>query len=146
MTRPDAPLVVNDRLAIPAEELTWRFETSSGPGGQHANRAASRAELTFDVASSPSLTAGERALILERLGGRARRGVLTVVAGESRSQWRNRVTARRRMAEILAEALLPGPLPRRPTRPSRAARLRRLGAKRARSEIKRLRRPPSPHD
>ena len=142
----EAPLVVTDRLAIPAVELSWRFGPSGGPGGQHANKAASRAELSFDVASSPTLPPETRDRILERLGGRAPRGILTVSVDESRSQWRNRVLARRRLAEILADALRPDPLVRRPTRPSRAVRLRRLRVKRARSETKRLRRRPTADD
>jgi len=142
----EPPLVVTDRLAIPAAELTWRFGTSGGPGGQHANKASSRAELSFDVAGSPTLSAEMRDRILDRLGGRAPRGVLTVSVDDSRSQWRNRILARRRMAEVLADALRPDPAPRRPTLPSRAARLRRLERKRARAETKRLRRKPGPGD
>jgi ribosome-associated protein len=139
----EAPLVVTDRLAIPPAELTWRFGPSGGPGGQHANKAASRAELSFDVASSRTLPPELRDRILQRLGGRAPRGVLTVSVEESRSQWRNRMLARRRLAEMLADALRPDPAVRQPTRPSRAVRLRRLGAKRARGETKRLRRKPT---
>lgn len=142
----EAPLVVTDRLAIPAFELTWRFGPSGGPGGQHANKASSRAELSFDVASSRALPQEIRDRILERLGGRAPRGVLTVSVEESRSQWRNRVLARRRLAELLADALRPDPAARRPTRPARAVRLRRLRAKRARGETKRLRRQPTADD
>jgi len=36
-------LRVTDDLLIPGDELVWRFSPSGGPGGQHANRAASRA-------------------------------------------------------------------------------------------------------
>jgi ribosome-associated protein len=142
----EAPLVATDRLVIPVAELSWRFDTSGGPGGQHANKAASRAELSFDVAASPSLAPDVRDRILGRLGGRAPGGVLTVSVDESRSQWRNRILARRRMAQILADALAPEPAPRRRTRPSSAARLRRLSAKRARAETKRLRRRPGIED
>jgi ribosome-associated protein len=142
----DAPLVVTDRLAIPAAELSWRFDTSGGPGGQHANRAASRAELSFDIAASPSLPDDARDRILGRLGRRAPRGILTVSVDESRSQWRNRILARRRMARVLADALAPEPAARRRTGPSRAARRRRLAAKRARSDTKRLRRRPGVED
>jgi ribosome-associated protein len=71
--------------------------------------------------------------------------VVTVIADESRSQWRNRVVARRRLAGLLAEALRPR-RPRVATAPSRGARRRRLASKRARGELKRLRRPPDPDD
>jgi ribosome-associated protein len=100
-------------------------------------------ELSFDVAASPAVPEDLRAVLLERLGARLTAGVLSLVVSESRSQWRNRQIARRRLAAVLAEALRPR-RSRRPTRPSRAARLRRLAEKRHRSEAKRRRRPPAP--
>jgi len=139
----DEPLAVAPGLIIPAEELQWRFDPSGGPGGQHANKAATRVELSFDVAASPAVPEDLRAVLLERLGARLTAGVLSLVVSESRSQWRNRQIARRRLATVLAEALHPR-RSRRPTRPSRAARLRRLAEKRHRSEAKHRRRPPAP--
>lgn len=142
MCSAEIDLVVSERFRIPADELSWSFGPSGGPGGQHANRSNTRAELRFDLARSDVFPADLRQRILERIGGRAPGGVVTVVADESRSQWRNRTIARRRMAELLAEALRQ-PATRRPTRPTRASQRRRLERKRARSELKRLRRRPS---
>jgi len=139
----DEPLRVTPGLVIPAEELQWRFDTSGGPGGQHANRSATRVELAFDVAASPAVPEPLRAILLERLGTRISGGVLRLVVNESRSQWRNRQIARRRLADLLSEALRPRRR-RRPTRPSAAARLRRLADKQRRGEIKRHRRAPGP--
>ncbi len=104
----DAPLSAG-RITIPAAELTWRFDTSGGPGGQHANRSATRVELSWDLANSPSVPDDLRSRILKRLGHRAADGVVRVASGESRSQWRNRAIARSRLAEILEEALAPAP-------------------------------------
>lgn len=126
---------------IPAAELVWRFDTSGGPGGQHANKSATRVEVRYDLARSDVFGPEMRHDMLERLGSRARDGVVAVIVDESRSQYRNRVTARRRLAEVLAESMRTPPA-RRPTRPSRAARRRRSEAKRRRSETKRLRRRP----
>ncbi len=136
-------LELRDGTLIPAAELTWRFDPSGGPGGQHANRAATRAEVSFDVSASTAFEPGRRQDMLERLGRRAAGGVVTVASDASRSQWRNRRLALRRLAELLEESMV-APTPRRPTRPSRSARRRRLADKRARSETKRLRRPPEP--
>jgi ribosome-associated protein len=144
VSRPDQPLVAGSAV-VPADELRWRFGPSGGPGGQHANRAASRAELSIDVSGSPSLPDDLKERLLARLGSRAPGGVVTVTADESRSQWRNRVIARRRMAELLAGALRE-PRRRIATRPSAAARRRRLRSKRHRAEVKRLRRPPGADD
>ena len=134
-------LRVGDLFTIPAAELEWRFSASGGPGGQHANRSATRAELIFDVAGSDAVPGGLRDRLLERLESRLADGVITITADESRSQWRNRQAVRRRLAELLEEAARP-PRPRRPTRVPRAAKERRLGEKRRRSETKEMRKPP----
>ena len=129
-------LRVNRSLRIPLEELEWRFTTASGPGGQHANRAHTRVEVSFDVAASPSLGPRQRARLLERLGP-----VVRSAADEERSQARNRVLAQQRLARRL-EAALRVPRPRRPTKPTEAAKRRRVETKRRHGEQKRLRRPP----
>src|SRR5271165_7292379 len=81
--RPDARrdvLRVTRGLVIPLDELAWRFTTSGGPGGQHANKTSTRAEVRFDVESSPSLGPRQRSRLLERLGP-----TLRVASGEERS-------------------------------------------------------------
>ena len=127
---------------IPAAELRWDFGPSSGPGGQHANRAHTRAALTFSVADSTAFTDEQKRRIQRRLGARLRSGSVRVAAEDHRSQWRNRQAARERLRALLDEALAPDPPPRRPVRPGSAARRKRLEDKRKRSETKRLRRPP----
>lgn len=122
---------------IPLAELEWSFGPSGGPGGQHANRAHTRAEVRFDIAGSPSLGPIQRARLLDRIGPVAR-----VAADDERSQLRNRELALDRLRSKLAAALHVDPA-RRPTRPSKAATQRRLDEKRKRSETKRARRPGS---
>lgn len=136
-------LRITDDISIPAAELEWRFVTSGGPGGQHANRSATRAELIFDLGSSRAFSDDVKHRMLDALRGETVDGVLTVGEGSSRSQWRNRQKARARLAEMLRAAMRPKPS-RKPTKPSRAAKRRRLRDKRRRSEKKRLRRPPEP--
>lgn len=134
MDEPDDGIRVNRRLVIPERELEWRFASSGGPGGQHANTANTRVELVFDIESSPSLGERDRERLLAELGPRLR-----VVSSEGRSQHRNRQAARRRLAERLAEVLTPRRV-RRPTRPSRGSVERRIQAKKQRSDRKRQRR------
>lgn len=129
----DEDLVVSRSLTVPADELSWRFSGSGGPGGQHANTANTRAEVRFDVAASPSLGPRQRARLLEALGP-----VVRVVASDERSQARNRDLARQRLAQRLAEALAVR-TPRRPTAPTRASTQRRLDDKRRHSAQKRER-------
>jgi ribosome-associated protein len=134
-------LPVADAFVIPEGELEWSFTTSGGPGGQHANRNATRAELSWDLAASAAVDDNLRHRLATGLGSRVRGGIITVTAGESRSQWRNRQMARRRLAELLAGALRERRR-RVPTRPSRSATNARLKDKRRRGADKRLRKPP----
>jgi ribosome-associated protein len=126
-------LRVNRSLSIPLDELVWRFTTSGGPGGQHANKTSTRAEVRFDVESSASLGPRQRARLLERLGPTVR-----VSAGEERSQSRNREVALRRLATRLAEGLHTE-RPRVPTKPTMGSKIRRLEDKRRQSTRKRNR-------
>jgi ribosome-associated protein len=128
-----AVLRVSRGLVIPLDELAWRFTTSGGPGGQHANKTSTRAEVRFDVESSPSLGPRQRSRLLERLGPTVR-----ATAGEERSQSRNRDVALRRLADRLAAALR-SERPRIPTAPSAGSRIRRLEDKRRQSDRKRNR-------
>ena len=126
-------LRVTRSVVIPIDELAWRFTTSGGPGGQHANRASTRAEVSFDVSSSRALGPRQRARLLDRLGP-----VVRAHAGDQRSQARNREMALERLRRRLADALRIG-VPRVATVPSAAARARRLEDKRRQSERKRAR-------
>ena len=125
---------------LPVSELDFRFTRSGGPGGQHVNTSSTRAELTFDLAGSPTLTDQERERAMRRLRTRLDgEGRLRVVAQDERSQSRNRELALERLVEQLRRALR---VERRrvPTKPTEAARERRLEEKRRRSKTKRLRR------
>ena len=121
-------------LVIPASELVERFSRSSGPGGQSVNTTDSRVELEFDVLGSTALTDAQRARALGTLGS-----PVVLAASEHRSQHRNRVAARERLAERLRTALAPPPPPRRPTKPTRGSQRRRLEAKKQRGRTKSLR-------
>ena len=136
-TSEEGVLRVTRSCAIPLSELEWRFTASGGPGGQHANRSNTRAEVRFDVLGSPSLSDLHRARMLERLGD-----VVRVVADDERSQLRNRELALERLRARLAEALRVQRT-RRPTAPTRASTQRRLASKKRRSDVKRMRRPPT---
>jgi ribosome-associated protein len=133
-------LRVNRRLVIPENELEERFTTSSGPGGQHANKASTRAELAWNVETSAALGPRQRERLRTKLARRLdSNGVLRVGSEKHRSQLRNRTEVRQRLALIVDEALALE-RPRVKTTPTRAAKERRLQQKRRRSELKRSRR------
>lgn len=133
-------------LVIPSAELTERFSHASGPGGQGVNTADSRVQLSFDVAASTVLDQGQRERLEHRLQSRLAGSVLTVVSAGFRSQRRNRVDARERLAALLQEGLAPPSPPRRSTRPTRGSVRRRLNNKRRTGEIKRGRARPDATD
>lgn len=130
-------LVVTSTLVIPSAELSERFSRSSGPGGQGVNTADSRVELSFDLATSPSLPAYLQERMLQRLASRLVDGVVTVAASEHRNQLGNRKAAHERLGQLLREAAAPPPPTRRPTRPTRGSKERRLAQKKRRSDTKR---------
>ena len=134
-------LRINDEITIPERELDWTFLPSGGPGGQHANRTASKVVLRFDPASSSAFDQPTRTRVLDRVGG-----VISVTVDDSRSQWRNRQIARERLSERIEDAIALEPPGRKATRPSRASAQRRVDGKRLRARVKRLRKPPTLED
>lgn len=132
----DSALKITETLDIPLAELDFQFSRSGGPGGQHVNRSATQVELTFDVASSPSLTAAQRARILSQLKSYIdSRGILHLSSQTTRSQHRNRAEVIERFQNLLRRALH---IPKRrvPTRPPTQVKERRLAEKHRKSTLK----------
>jgi len=127
---------VTRSVVLPLTEIELQVSRSSGPGGQHAQKAETRVVAVFDVEASSALTPGQKRRVVRKAGP-----VLRAVAQDERSQARNRELAIERLTESLREALR---VERRrvPTAPPAAARERRLAEKKRRGETKRLRRPP----
>ncbi|MCW2816024.1 MAG: class peptide chain release factor [Nocardioides sp.] len=134
MPGPGDDLEVRPGTVIPAVELVERFSRSSGPGGQSVNTTDSRVELEYDVTTSTALSDAQRARVVGRVGS-----PVVVVASEHRSQHRNRVAARERLASRLRDALLPPPPTRRATKPTKGSQRRRMEAKKQRGATKALR-------
>ena len=135
-------LIINEQVAIPLSELSFRFARGGGPGGQHVQRTETKVELLFDLTNSPSLGDEQRALALSRLASRLDSdGVLHLTSQAGRSQAENRADVTERFRRLLAAALKPRKR-RKPTRPGAAARQRRLDAKRRRAQTKQRRLPP----
>jgi ribosome-associated protein len=140
------PVRVNSHLVIPADELRLTHATSGGPGGQHANKVATRVDLRWDVGNSRVLGPRQRARIMQGLKGRIDcAGVLRLSSDRHRSQLRNREDVLDRLAGLVSSALKP-PKRRVATAPSAGARERRLKEKRRRGDLKRARRAPAGDD
>jgi ribosome-associated protein len=94
-------LVIGASAPLSEDELTFRHTRSGGPGGQHVNTTATRVELVFDVAGSPTLTDAERDLgrrLRTRLDSEGR---LRIVAQDERSRARNRALAVERFCAVM---------------------------------------------
>jgi ribosome-associated protein len=135
------PLAINDRIEIPAADLSWEFMRASGPGGQHVNKSDTAVRLRFDLANTTAIDDGVKARITAARRGLVNLdGTLTVACESHRSRQRNMDAARERLAALILAHLVPE-APRRPTRPTRASKERRVDEKKKRGAAKAGRRP-----
>ncbi len=130
---------VTSTLSIPKRELQFRYSTSGGPGGQHANKVATRVTLLFDIQNSHSLTEAQKNRITNHFPTRINAvGVLRVISSKHRSQRANKESTIERFATLLTEALKYRKKRKKSAVPHKS-KLRRLEQKRKRSDLKRQR-------
>ena len=125
-------------VRLPDDALSESFLAATGPGGQNVNKVATAVQLRADVyrlGLSPEVY--ER---LKRIGGSrvTSAGELLITARRFRTQDANRADARRRLAEMIADAHIVQ-AKRKATRPSRAAKAQRVDKKKQRSAVKQAR-------
>ncbi|WP_300439652.1 alternative ribosome rescue aminoacyl-tRNA hydrolase ArfB [Christiangramia sp.] len=123
-------------------ELDYKAVRSSGPGGQHANKTATKVELSFDIANSEGLSEQEKKRIFLKLAARINKeGILKMNIEDSRSQHTNKnIVTENFFTEI--EKALEKAKPRKKTKPTKASKIKRLNAKKRKSEIKSNRKDP----
>lgn len=131
-------LQITPQLSLPAWELTETFVRASGPGGQHVNKTSSAVQLRWSVERS-SLPGPVKERFARRYASRmTTEGEIVIEVGHHRSQLRNRLAARERLAALI-KAVAEPPKQRRRTRPTAGSVRRRLASKKQRGEIKSLR-------
>ncbi|MDB4176033.1 alternative ribosome rescue aminoacyl-tRNA hydrolase ArfB, partial [Flavobacteriaceae bacterium] len=88
------------------KEISFKAVKSSGPGGQHVNKTASKAVISFTIANSQIFSSQEKQRLLEKLKHRITQdGILTITCSESRSQHRNKALAIERLISLLEKSL-----------------------------------------
>ncbi|MCK8479233.1 alternative ribosome rescue aminoacyl-tRNA hydrolase ArfB [Psychroserpens algicola] len=123
-------------------ELTFKAIRSSGAGGQHVNKTASKVELSFDLHNSLALSEAQIERLKTNLQSRlTKEHVLIMQCGESRSQFRNKAIIIQRFLELLKTNLIEDK-ERIPTKTPKAVIKKRLANKRRTSEKKANRKPP----
>jgi ribosome-associated protein len=123
-------------------ELTFKATRSSGAGGQHVNKVASRIELSFDIPNSQGLTEEEKERLQQKIASRlSKEGVLILSCSESRSQHKNKAIVIERFLELIKENLKVKK-PRKKSKPSKTAIEKRLKTKKKHALKKADRKPP----
>jgi len=124
------------------QELDYKAVRSSGAGGQNVNKVSSKVVLSFNLATSQSLTDEEKALAETRLASRLTNdNILILQCDEDRSQLRNKDLVTRRFLEVMENALKEVK-PRKATKIPRSIIKKRIEGKRRQSEIKQSRKRP----
>ncbi len=127
---------INKNLFIEESELSYKFVTSPGPGGQNVNRVSTTAQLTFNAAECFHISDEIRSRLRKLAGKKMNRNdVLLISAKRYRSQERNRQDALKRFVDLVNRASEP-PKSRKPTKPSIGSIARRLKSKKNRSTTK----------
>ncbi|MBX9682394.1 MAG: aminoacyl-tRNA hydrolase [Hyphomicrobium sp.] len=131
---------ISETIEIAEDELEERFVRSSGPGGQNVNKVSTAVELRFNLEANTSIPPAAKARLVKLAGRRLTLdGVLIIQADQFRTQEMNRSDAKKRLKDLIVEALVT-PKRRIKTRPTRASKERRIKAKAVRSTVKQQRR------
>lgn len=124
------------------KELTFKAIRSSGSGGQHVNKVASKVELYFDLNASSAFNEAQKIRLEQKLENRlTKENMLILQCGESRSQHKNKEIVIKRFLELIAYALQKEKK-RIPTKIPRSVIKKRLKNKRYLSDKKANRRRP----
>lgn len=87
-------------------EFIFKATRSSGKGGQHVNKVASKIELLFYPKESTLLTSSEKTIALEKWKTKlSAEGCLRIVCQEDRSQLKNKEIAIRKFYSLLKRTL-----------------------------------------
>ena len=123
-------------------ELEYKASRSGGPGGQHANKVASKVEVSFDIENSLGLSDDEKQMLLKNLASKlTNNNSLILKCEDTRSQHRNKDIVTERLISTLEEGLVI-PKKRKRTKPPKSSDKARLEDKKQQAQKKELRKKP----
>ena len=123
-------------------ELSFKAVRSSGSGGQHVNKVATKVELYFDIENSQNLTEEEKAKLKEFLRNKLNKdNILILQCSETRSQFKNKELVIKKFLDLIEEGLKEQKK-RIPTKTPKAVIKKRLAKKRKTAEKKANRKKP----
>ncbi len=118
------------------KEVKYTAVASSGPGGQHANKVATKVLLEFDILNSTAFAKAEHDRILNALKGQlTKENLLKLSCQESRSQASNKEIAFAKLVKLLKNAATPKKVRRKRVVPASVKR-KRLNDKKKHSDKK----------
>ena len=130
------------KIDVVLTELRFKAVRSSGPGGQHVNKTATKIEVSLGIMDSLAFSEEEKETLFRKLKTKlSSEGVLQLSCGETRSQHRNKAIVIDRLIDLLTENLKKRK-PRKKTKPSRRAIEKRLNTKKNKALKKTNRKPP----
>lgn len=73
------------------KEIIYKAVRSSGAGGQHVNKVATKVILSFDVQNSSGLTDEQKVILMDKWKSRiSKEGIFSLESSETRSQYKNK--------------------------------------------------------
>ncbi len=124
------------------KELQFKAVRSSGAGGQHVNKTASKIEVAFNIQDSQVLSESEKEMLLKKLASRiSSEGIIRIQSDTTRSQHKNKALGIERVLDLIISNLKK-PKKRRKTKIPAGVIEKRLKLKKQHALKKKNRRPP----
>ncbi|MFD1553346.1 aminoacyl-tRNA hydrolase [Putridiphycobacter roseus] len=123
-------------------EIKYKAVRSSGAGGQHVNKVATKVVLFFNLIDSEAFNETEKYRLMKFFEkDLSQEGILQFSASESRSQFKNKKIAHQKLLDAIGEGLRVNKV-RRKSKPSRSSVLKGKVKKKRLSDKKKLRKRP----